>query len=289
MSGRGFAGECKEGSFCLLADGVVGAGGWEDGWAGCSLGLALGFDGAEEHGGGYGGDWDLAGFGAADAVEDVLFVVGGEDAFEDGLRGSYDGDAADELVGAAVDVDAVDDERDDGEGLRGVAGGDGESGGDVLEVEAVGLALFFGFVDEHLAELFVVDGFGGGDDEVALAAGGHVADFGAAVAVGGGEAGDGEAGHEEGFEDAVVDEVDAAGDLALVVVAVVAAEGVAVELGEGGVVGDGEEGGQDLLAELLGEGLAFGVAALALAFETVAEDFVEEDGGGATARGWLGR
>ncbi len=127
-----------------------------------------------------------------------------------------------------------------------------------------------------------VDGFGGGDDEVALAAGGHVADFGAAVAVGGGEAGDGEAGHEEGFEDAVVDEVDAAGGLAFVVVAVVAAEGVAVEVGEGGVVGDGEEGGQDLLAELLGEGLAFGVAALALAFETVAEDFVEEDGGGAT-------
>ncbi len=62
-----------------------------------------------------------------------------------------------------------------------------------------------------------------------------------------------------------------------------AAEGDAVEGGEGGVVGDAEEGGQDLLAEELGEGLAFVVAALALAFEAVAEDFVEEDGGGAAA------
>ena len=41
--------------------------------------------------------------------------------------------------------------------------------------------------------------------------------------------------------------------------------------------------GQDRLAEELGEGLALLVAALALAFEAVAEDFVEEDGGGAAA------
>ena len=74
------------------------------------------------------------------------------------------------------------------------------------------------------AEFGVGDGLGRGDDEVALAAGGHVAGLGAAVAVGGGEAGDGQARHQEGFEDAVLDEVDAARGLALVVVAVVAAE-----------------------------------------------------------------
>src|SRR5258708_1321821 len=77
-------------------------------------------------------------------------------------------------------------------------GGDRESGGDVLEVEAIGLALLFGFVDQQLAELGVGDRLGGGDDEIALAPGGHVPDLGAAVAVGGGEAGDGEAGHEKG-------------------------------------------------------------------------------------------
>jgi hypothetical protein len=92
-----------------------------------------------------------------------------------------------------------------------------------------------------------------------------VSGFGAAVAVRGGEAGDGEAGHEEGAEDAVFDEVDAAGGLAFVVVVVVAAEGDAVEGGQSWVVGDAEEGGQDLLAKELGEGLAFVVAALALA------------------------
>ena len=120
----------------------------EDGWAGVPLCLALGFDLGDEHGGGDGGDGDLAGLGAADAVEDVLVVAGGEDAVEGGLRGADDGDAADELVGAAVGEDAVDDERDDGEGLRAAAGGDGEAGGDVFEVEAVGLALFLCFVDE---------------------------------------------------------------------------------------------------------------------------------------------
>ena len=98
-----------------------------------------------------------------------------------------------------------------------------------------------------------------------------------------GEAGDGQARHQEGVEDAVLDEIDAARRLAFVVVAIVAAEGDAVEGGEGGIVGDAEEGGQDLLAEQLGEGLAFVVAALTLAFEAVAEDLVEEDGGGAAA------
>ncbi len=62
-----------------------------------------------------------------------------------------------------------------------------------------------------------------------------------------------------------------------------AAEGGAVEGFEGGVVDDGHEGGQDGLVEELGEGLAFLVAALALAFEAVAEDLVKEDGGGAAA------
>ena len=89
----------------------------EDGWASCSLGLALGFDLADEHGWGDGADGDAAGFGPADAVEDVLLVVGGEDAVERGLRGADDADAADEFVGTAVDVDTVDDQRDDLEGL----------------------------------------------------------------------------------------------------------------------------------------------------------------------------
>src|ERR1700757_3048122 len=73
----------------------------EDGWARGSLRLALGFDFAHQHSGGNGADRDATGFGAADAVEHVLLVVGGEDAIERGLRGAYDADTADELVGAA--------------------------------------------------------------------------------------------------------------------------------------------------------------------------------------------
>ena len=69
--------------------------------------------------------------------------------------------------------------------------------------------------------------------------------------------------------------------LAFVVVLVAAAEPGVAEGGDGGVVGDGEEAGQDIFAEVLGEGLALLVAALALAFKAVAEHFVEEDRGGA--------
>jgi len=54
------------------------------------------------------------------------------------------------------------------------------------------------------------------------------------VAVRSGEAGDGKARHEEGVEDTVLDEIDATCRLAFVVIAVVAAEGDAVEGGEGG-------------------------------------------------------
>src|SRR5579871_3391532 len=105
--------------FMLVAPLSVGGRRWrQNGRAGGSLGLALGFDFADEHGGGYGADGDAAGFGTADAVEDVLLIAGCYDAVECGLRGADDAYAADELVGATVDIDAVDDQRDDLEGLR---------------------------------------------------------------------------------------------------------------------------------------------------------------------------
>ena len=72
-------------------------------------------------------------------------------------------------------------------------------------------------------------------------------DFGTAVAVGCAEAGDGQARHEEGLEHAVLDEVDALGFLAFVVVLVAAAEPGVAEGGERGVVGDGEEAGKNRL------------------------------------------
>src|SRR5208283_1991972 len=103
--------------------------------------------------------------------------------------------------------------------------------------------------------------------EVALAAGGDVAGFSAAVTVGGAEAGDGQARHEEVLKHSVPDKVNTLGFLAFVVVLIVAAKPGVAEGGEGGVVDDGEEFGKDRFADVLGEGLALLVAALALAFE----------------------
>ena len=130
---------------------------------------------AEQHGRSDGADGDGARLRAALAVEDFALVAGGEDALHGGERRADDADAADQLVGTAIDIDAPDDERNDLEGLRRAALRDGEAGGDVFKVEAVGLALLFGFVDQLLAQFGVGDGLGRGDDQVALAAGGHVA------------------------------------------------------------------------------------------------------------------
>src|SRR5205823_13527246 len=142
----------------------------EDGWPGSSLRLALGFNLADQHGRSDRAHRNAAGFGSADPVEDVLLVVRGNDAIQRALWRSHNADAANELVGAAVDVDPVDHQRDHLKGLRGAARRDGESRRDVLKVEAVGFALFFRFGFQHLAEFGVTDRFGGGHDEVALPA-----------------------------------------------------------------------------------------------------------------------
>src|SRR5579871_6366191 len=93
----------------------------------CSLRLPLRFDLADQHGGGDCADRNATGFGTADSVEDILLIAGCDDAVERGLRGADDAYAADELIGAAIDVDAIDDQRDDLEGLWRAAGGYSEA------------------------------------------------------------------------------------------------------------------------------------------------------------------
>ena len=68
---------------------------------------------------------------------------------------------------------------------------------------------------------------------------------------------------------------------AFVVVIVPAVEIDAADLAAGGVEDHAEEIGQHLGADALGERLAFAFVLLAVAFDAVAEDLVEEDAGGA--------
>ena len=51
-----------------------------------------------------------------------------------------------------------------------------------------------------------------------------------------------------------------------------------------GIVHDGEKRGQHLLSDFFREGLAFAFVALAMAFEPMSENFVEEHGGGAPGK-----
>src|SRR6202041_518219 len=96
---------------------------------------------------------------------------------------AHDTDAADQLVRAAVDEDAVYNQRNHLERLRRTALGDGKAGRDVLKVKSVGFALLPGFLNQLLAQFSLRLGLGGRDDEVALASGGHVAALRAPVPV----------------------------------------------------------------------------------------------------------
>ena len=53
---------------------------------------------------------------------------------------------------------------------------------------------------------------------------------------------------------------------------------------DGGVEGHREKIGQDLFADALGEGLAFGLVLLPVAFDAVAEDLMEKDARGAAGK-----
>src|SRR6266403_2015041 len=122
--------------------------GWrQDGRTLVQVAAFLHFHFGEEHGGSYGGDRDTAAFRAADTVEDVLLVAGGHDAGESGEGSADDIYAANQFIGTAIGIHAIDDHREDLKGLRELTGGQGEAALDVVEIEAVGLALAFHFVD----------------------------------------------------------------------------------------------------------------------------------------------
>ena len=95
------------------------------------------------------------------------------------------------------------------------------------------------------------------------------------------EALDGRARHQERLQNALVHRRDGTPLDAFIVVVVPAVQIDAADLAARGVEDHAEEIGQHLGADALGEGLAFAFVLLAVAFDAMAEDLVEEDAGGA--------
>ncbi len=249
----------------------------------------LHFDLGEQHGRSGGRDRNLSRLRAADAVEDIRLIAREQNTVHGGQGCAHDIDAAHQFVGAPVGVNAPDQHRQNLERLRHGALRQRESSLDIFEIKAVGLALFFNFFDQLLAQFGIFDGARGRNDQVALPPGRHQAGLGTAVSVGIGEVLDGHARHQEIFKNAVLDDFDTGRGHALVVVFIPSAEVEAVELALRGIVDHTEKVGQNWLADFLGESLAFLLAALAVAFEAMSEHFVKEDGGGAPGeQGWSG-
>src|SRR5579859_4843757 len=173
------------------------------------VGALLHFHFGKEHGGSDSRDRHVAAFGAADSVEDVFLIAGGDDAGQRGERSADDIHAADEFVGAAIGVDLIDDYGKHLKRLRQGTRGEREATLNVVEIQAVGFALFFYFVDQFLAHFVFRDGLGRSDDQISLAAGGHKAGLVAAVAVRMFETLNGHARSQKTFQDAISDEFNA--------------------------------------------------------------------------------
>ena len=117
-----------------------------------------------------------------------------------------------------------------------------------------------------------------------MAARGHEAGLIAAVAIGIAEIFDGHARHQKVFEHAVFDHVHALRRSAFVVEVIGASEFHACHFVNGWIVHHAKEFRQDSLANFLGESLAFFFVTLSVPFQSVAEDFVKEDGSGTAAQ-----
>ena len=114
----------------------------------------------------------------------------------------------------------------------------------------------------------------------------------APVPVGGGKALDGCPAREEVAEYAVLDDLDALGSDALVIVAIVTVESDALSLDDRGVICDIHERRQDELAHHVLEGLSLVLIALTVTLDAVPKDLVKEHCGGPApqdrrGRGWL--
>src|SRR5260221_3004038 len=117
-----------------------------------------------------------------------------------------------------------------------------------------------------------------------MTAGGQESGLVAAMAVRMVEALDGHARSEEAFKDAVGDKFNALRRNAFIVEFVGSGQFHSGHFGLGGIVHDAQEFRNDFLADFFGEGLPFVFVALAVPLEAVAENFVEEDSGGAAAQ-----
>src|SRR5580704_19664984 len=115
----------------------------------------LHFNFRKEHRGRGRRNGDAARFGAADAVENVLFVASEENLRERKQRRANDVHAADKFVGTAVRVNAINHHGQNLKRLRGGAAGEREAALNIVEIKAVGLTLVLNFFDEFGTQLSI--------------------------------------------------------------------------------------------------------------------------------------
>src|SRR6185437_10598246 len=165
----------------------------------------LHFDFGKEHRRRGGGHGNLAGFRAADAVEDLELVARHDDVVQRAQRRADNIHAAHQFVRPPVRIDAPHHHRKNLKRLRRGSLRERKAALNILEIEAVRLALFFNFLHETLAKLGVRYGVRRGDDQISLATRGHQPRLAAAVTIRVAEAGDRHARHQEIFQDAILD------------------------------------------------------------------------------------
>ncbi len=165
--------------------------------------------------------------------------------------------AAHELIGAVIGVDFVNHERLHLKGLRLASPGEGKPARDVVDQQAKWLPLAANLFNQHFPQRIVGDLVGTLDDEVALARDGRQTDLATAVSIRLRKAIERLARHFEIAQYAFIHERHALRRRALVIEWVEPQQHIRAEFRVGGIVHDGKETRQDLLAHLARKGLTF--------------------------------
>jgi len=211
----------------------------------------------------------------------MLRVAGGDDARERGQWRSDNIHSAHQFIRAAIGVHLIYNHWQHLERLRQRTLCQREAALDIVEIKAVRFALAFYLVDQLLPHVIFGNFVGRSDDQVSLAAGGHQPRLITSVTIGYREVFDGHAGHQETFENAVLNHIHALRRCAFVIERIGAGEFHTADFLNRRVVGNTQEFWQHFLPDFLREGLALFFIFLAMAFQAVAQHFVKENCGGA--------
>src|SRR6266704_3439225 len=239
----------------------------------CAL---LNFHLGEEHRRSHRRDRNLPALRSTHAVKYSRLISRRQNPRQRGQRRTHDVHAAHQFIGTPVRVYLVHKHRQHLERLRQRPRRQRKPSLNVVEVQAVGLALFLHFFNQLLPHFRFGHGFCGRDDQVPLASRGHSSWLVSSMTVRLAEILDGHPRHQKVLQHAVFDHLHSPRRFPLIVKIVRTCQLYPCHLVRRRVIHHAQEFRQHFLPDLLRERLSFFFIALPVAFPSVSQHFMEK-------------